>query len=295
MPRKSYTIFILPHAQSRFRQIHFSKNFLIAIASIVGVAVLSAAAAPHLLLKLRAQSEALARLREENRKLAEEKRHFEASLAELGGVIGAIEDRARKIAKAVGVERLGPANPSGGAGHDRPNGQNSLQGMLDEEMQALRTRSRTLDASFDRLGEVVEARERILASTPSGLPVDGFFSEGFGWRSDPITGEREFHQGMDIVAPTGTVVRAAADGVITSAGRASGYGKVVDISHGYGYATRYGHLSRIAVKTGQRVRRGDTIGHVGSTGRSTGPHLHYEVFKAGRRVNPYRFVASRPH
>lgn len=293
MRKKLYTIFILPHAQSRFRQIHFSKNFLIVVGAVVGFGLLAGATAPHLLLKLRAQSEALARMKDENRQLAEEKRHFEASLAELGGLIGTIENRARQLAKSVGMERLGPADPTGGASAGRRAPTDSLQRMLDEEMNALRTRSRTLGESFDRLDEVLRARERILASTPSGLPVDGFFSEAYGWRDDPITGNREFHQGVDIVAPHGTTVRAAADGVVTTAGRMAGYGKMLQVSHGYGYATRYGHLSEILVKPGQRILRGDAIGRVGSTGRSTGPHLHYEIFKSGRRVNPYRYVASR--
>ena len=292
MKRKFYTIFILPHSTTRFRQVHFSKNFLIAVACVLGVGLLAGTLTPHLLLQMRAQAETVAKLKEENQKLAAEARHFEASLAELGGVVGTIEDRARKLAKSVGIDRAALAEPSGGTTQRTHGGSDSLQAMLDEEMEALRTRSRTLDASFDRLDEVLRAREQILASTPAGLPVGGFFSEGFGWRNDPITGQREFHQGMDIVAPQGAIVKAAADGLITRAGRMSGYGKMLDLSHGYGYATRYGHLSEILVRSGQRVHRGDPIGRVGSTGHSTGPHLHYEIFKSGRRVNPYRYLAS---
>jgi murein DD-endopeptidase MepM/ murein hydrolase activator NlpD len=291
MKRKFYTIFILPHATSRFRQIHFSRNFVIAVASVVAVGLLAGTFTPHLLMQVRAQSEMVAKLRTENQKLTAENRHFEASLAELGGVVGTIEDRARKLAKSVGMERA-IADPSGGTTQRTHGARDGFQAMLDEEMDALRSRSRSLDASFDRLDEVLRAREQILASTPTGLPVGGFFSEGFGWRNDPITGEREFHQGMDIVAPQGAIVRAPADGLIARAGRMSGYGKMIDLSHGYGYTTRYGHLSEILVRSGQRVLRGDPIGRVGSTGHSTGPHLHYEIFKSGLRVNPYRYLAS---
>jgi murein DD-endopeptidase MepM/ murein hydrolase activator NlpD len=292
MKRKFYTIFILPHSTSRFRQIHFSRNFVIALACVIAVGLVAGTFTPHLLLQGRAQADALAKLREENQKLTKENRHFEASIAELSGVVGTIEDRARKLAKSVGIDRGAIADPAGGTTQRSRPGRDSLQAMLDEEMEALRSRSRTLDASFDRLDEVLRAREQILASTPAGLPVGGFFSEGFGWRNDPISGVREFHQGMDIVAPQGAIVRAPADGLITRATRMSGYGKMVDLSHGYGYATRYGHLSEILVRSGQRVLRGDPIGRVGSTGHSTGPHLHYEIFKSGRRVNPYRYLAS---
>ena len=294
MPRKFYTIFILPHAKARFRRIHFSRNFVISVACVVGLVAAAGVMAPHLLLTVQAQSQALLRLQEENRRLLDEKRHFEASLSELGDVVGTIEDRARHLAKAVGLERVPAADPAGGLGRRNPALPDTLQQMLNEEMEALRLRSRNLDTSLDRLDVVLQAREQVLASTPIGLPVEGFFSEGYGWRNDPISGEREFHQGMDIVAPIGAFVRAPADGVITNAARAAGYGKMLQISHGYGYATRYGHLSEILVRSGQRVRRGDVLGRVGSTGRSTGPHLHYEVFKAGRPVNPARYLGERP-
>jgi len=243
-------------------------------------------AAPHLLFKIQAQAETLSRLAEENRRLREEKRQFEASLSEMGNLVAVVEERAKRIASAVGLKRTPAAEPSGGSGARKVSTGDSLQDMLNEEMEALRIRSRRLDASFDEMDEILRARERVLASTPAGFPVGGFCSEGYGWRNDPITGLREFHQGMDIVAP--------ADGVVASAARQAGYGKMVQISHGYGYTTRYGHLSEILVRSGQRVRRGDILGRVGSTGRSTGPHLHYEVFKAGRAVNPSRYLGPRP-
>jgi murein DD-endopeptidase MepM/ murein hydrolase activator NlpD len=149
-----------------------------------------------------------------------------------------------------------------------------------------------LDASFDRLEQAWGDRLKVLASTPSLAPVSGFFSDGYGWRRDPIDGSREFHKGVDIVAPTGTPVRAAADGLVTAAGRMSGYGSMVHLAHGYGMGTRYGHLSRIVVTPGQRVKRGDIVGYVGSTGRSTGPHLHYEVFRAGGQVDPRKYLGE---
>jgi murein DD-endopeptidase MepM/ murein hydrolase activator NlpD len=149
-----------------------------------------------------------------------------------------------------------------------------------------------LDASFDRLEQAWGERLKVLASTPSLAPVSGFFSDGFGWRRDPIDGSREFHKGIDIVAPTGTPVRASADGLVTAAGRMSGYGAMIHVAHGYGLATRYGHLSRVLVSPGQRVKRGDVIGLVGSTGRSTGPHLHYEVFRTGAQVDPRKYLGE---
>ena len=132
----------------------------------------------------------------------------------------------------------------------------------------------------------------MLASTPSVMPVEGWLSEGFGWRKDPFTDQRQFHRGIDIVSDTGTTVVAPADGIVSRAVRVPDYGKMIDLSHGFGFVTRYGHLSEILVRPGQRVRRGDPIGRVGSTGRSTGPHLHYEVFRDGRRVNPWKYLGQ---
>jgi len=161
-----------------------------------------------------------------------------------------------------------------------------------EESASLRKRMENLDTSFDRLEQAWGERLKVLASTPSLAPVSGFFSDGFGWRRDPIDGSREFHKGVDIVAPNGTPVRASADGLVTAAGRMSGYGAMIHLAHGYGMGTRYGHLSRLMVTPGQRVKRGDVIGLVGSTGRSTGPHLHYEVFRTGVQVDPRKYLGE---
>jgi murein DD-endopeptidase MepM/ murein hydrolase activator NlpD len=289
MSRKFYTIFILPHAQARFRKLHLSRNFILTVAGILGLVVVASAVTPHLVLKLRSQASYLQQLEEENTKLRTEKVRFEASLSQIGEQLDAFESLAGKLAQAVGVKDTPTSRPAGGQGLANP-GQPAFQGMLDEELGALTARAEILDESLTKLDEAWQARVRLLATTPSMMPVEGFFSDGFGWRNDPFTGEREFHKGIDIVAVTGTEVRATADAVVTAAGRMAGYGKMVHLSHGYGMGTRYGHLSEILVRPGQRVKRGDVIGRVGSTGRSSGPHLHYEVFKGARQVAPLRYL-----
>ncbi len=121
-------------------------------------------------------------------------------------------------------------------------------------------------------------------------PLRGRITSRFGWRKDPFTGKRAFHYGVDISAPVGTPVRAAASGMVIYAGWYGGYGNVVIIKHSLGYTTVYGHLSAIVVNPGQVVKKGQIIGAVGNTGRSTGPHLHFEIRKNGRAINPLRFV-----
>ncbi|HUO28860.1 MAG TPA: M23 family metallopeptidase [Bryobacteraceae bacterium] len=126
---------------------------------------------------------------------------------------------------------------------------------------------------------------------PSIWPVEGRLMGGFGERTDPFSGEGAMHTGVDISAPTGTPVRAAGDGLVKFVGWSSGYGQLIIIDHGGGYETYYAHLSRFGVVEGQEVRRGDQIGNVGSTGRVTAPHLHYEVRIGGAPVNPHPYLA----
>jgi murein DD-endopeptidase MepM/ murein hydrolase activator NlpD len=135
---------------------------------------------------------------------------------------------------------------------------------------------------------------RTLGSVPVRKPVDGDVdpASAFGVRTDPFTGSPAMHTGLDLHGESGDPVRATADGTVTAAGWSGGYGKVVDVDHGNGISTRYGHLSAIDVHVGQTVRIGQILGRVGSTGRSTGPHLHYEVRVDGEPVDPERYLRA---
>lgn len=288
MSRKFYTIFILPHAHARFRKIHVSRNFVLSLGGLAVAVGLTAAWTPHLLFRSHALADHAAAIEIENKKLRDDTSRYESELAQMGEHLAAVEATAGKLAKAVGLNDLPSERPSGGATVPY----SSRAGLFGEESSALHKRMENLDSSFDRLEQAWNERLKVLASTPSLAPVSGFFSDGFGWRRDPIDGSREFHKGVDIVAPMGTPVRASADGLVTAAGRMAGYGSMVHLAHGFGMGTRYGHLSRVMVAPGQRVKRGDVIGLVGSTGRSTGPHLHYEVFRTGIQVDPRKYLGE---
>lgn len=288
MSRKFYTIFILPHAHARFRKLHVSRNFVIAMGALALAIGGAAAWAPHYFFHSRALADRAAAVELENQKLREDKTRYEAVVTHLGEELAAVESVAGKLASAVGIKDIPSEYPSGGAG--RAFG--ARADIFGEESAALRKRIENLDTSFDRLEQAWGERLKVLASTPSLAPVSGFFSDGFGWRRDPIDGAREFHKGVDIVASSGTPVRASADGLVTAAGRMAGYGAMIQVVHGFGMSTRYGHLSRVMVAPGQRVKRGEVIGLVGSTGRSTGPHLHYEVFRAGVQVDPRKYLGE---
>jgi murein DD-endopeptidase MepM/ murein hydrolase activator NlpD len=152
-----------------------------------------------------------------------------------------------------------------------------------------------LGAIEGRLASVrskVEGQQALARATPSIWPLAGWLSSGFGDRKDPFDGGADFHPGLDIAADKGTPVRATADGTVESAAYNGAYGNAVVVNHGFGISTRFGHLSGFAVRPGQAVRRGEVVGYVGSTGRATSAHLHYEILLNGQQINPLRLLAK---
>jgi murein DD-endopeptidase MepM/ murein hydrolase activator NlpD len=161
-------------------------------------------------------------------------------------------------------------------------------------IDTLYARARVQQTSYKELLGLIKNKEQLLAATPAIQPVSNQdlnrIASGFGYRIDPIYKTVKMHAGMDFTAPQGTPIYATADGTVKIAGYSDGgYGNHVVINHGYGYETLYGHMVRIKARTGQRIKRGEVIGYVGSTGKSTGPHLHYEVHKNGRKIDPVYF------
>ena len=166
------------------------------------------------------------------------------------------------------------------------------KGLLVDHVNSLLRQSDQRLGSLRQLKEYYLERETLLASIPSIWPSDGYFMSGFGNRRDPFTGMRKMHQGIDIAGPEGTPVIAPAAATVIYVGDAGGYGNMIALDHGNGLVSRYGHLSRILIKMGSRVKRGDHIGSMGNTGRSTGPHLHYEVRKHGVAMDPTQYVLN---
>lgn len=169
-----------------------------------------------------------------------------------------------------------------------------LNRSIASQIKNLRSRLTAQNASLSSIEGMVKNKEALLAATPAIQPINNKdlnrLASGFGYRIDPIYKTTKFHAGLDFAAPQGTPVYATADGTVKLSGNTGdGYGNHIIINHGYGYETLYGHLFRIKARAGQRVKRGEVIGWVGSTGKSTGPHLHYEVHKNGRPLDPIYF------
>ncbi len=174
-------------------------------------------------------------------------------------------------------------------------GSQTLPTLLDDMDLRTRQLERRVLREEESLQEVrgyLDDRTSLQRANPSLWPVRGWLTSGFGWRRNPVLGSRQLHTGLDVAAPRGTPVIAPADGHVVFAGYHSAFGNMVVIDHGYGITTKYAHTSHILVQVGDRILRGDMIARVGNTGRSTGPHLHYEVHKDGVPRNPMRYLRN---
>lgn len=183
---------------------------------------------------------------------------------------------------------------------DKPVGVGGVGPTRDMPVHSLRDGLGQLEMQFEASGEQLSVLESLLFNRqldqdamPSRAPIQhSYITSGFGGRADPFTGGAAFHKGIDFHAVTGDPVLSVADGVVSYAGRRSGYGNVVEVDHGNGYVTRYAHNSRLLVQIGDLVRRGQQVARAGSTGRSTGAHVHFEVWDNGRVVNPRKFLGQ---
>jgi murein DD-endopeptidase MepM/ murein hydrolase activator NlpD len=285
--KRHSTIIIVPHAQGKVYKLRLSPRLLkLLAASGIALVVLSLAslAASGSFLRERAMYRALERdngqLRKSNQRLAE-------TVAQVKARLDQFEQRTKTLAIAAGVSDLLSASGEdtrGGAGSGGPLDQ------LAAEPEALVKRQESLDRQLAKVEQRLHDQAVMLAHTPTIAPVIGVITDGYGPRIDPITHRPAFHEGLDMSVAIGTPVRAPADGIVVFADRETGYGRVIKVDHGYGYSTTYAHLDRLLVKEGARVTRGQLLGKVGLSGRTTGPHLHYEVWKDGERQNPLHFI-----
>jgi murein DD-endopeptidase MepM/ murein hydrolase activator NlpD len=173
---------------------------------------------------------------------------------------------------------------------EAPKNEADLKKNIDRLMAEIDFQTEYLDALEAKILQKSVLKDML----PNSSPVNAAYnSSSYGWREDPFNGHRAFHEGLDFTANTGTPIFAAADGVVSVAGPNGGYGKMVQIDHGSGLETRYAHASKVLVKVGQRVTKGEVIAHVGSTGRSTGPHLHYEIRLNGNALDPRKYLSKQ--
>jgi murein DD-endopeptidase MepM/ murein hydrolase activator NlpD len=245
----------------------------------------------------------LERLRMEARQQQQQLVTFAKSIDDLQGEMTRLRQFDMKLRVMADLDGVVYPEQIMGVGGENPEPFNPLEAELSFQdptiinsmtkgLDRLRTEFSIQERSFQELVEYLEDQKSLLASTPSIWPVKGWLTSGFGYRTSPFTGRREMHKGLDVATRTGTPIIAPADGIVVFSGREGGFGKMLSIDHGYGIVSKYGHCSTIEAKLGQKVKRGDIVARVGNTGRSTGPHLHYEVAVNGVSVNPIRYILN---
>jgi murein DD-endopeptidase MepM/ murein hydrolase activator NlpD len=284
MARSHHTVIFVPHARARLRKWRVTNLQIGLAAALLLLLTAASAAVTWAYFHSHVSPTELARLEAENRALRQVNGAFEQDLQEIQQQLADYEDRTRQLAIVAGLDGVDNGSEAG-IGGSAPLDEPGAGGF-----GALTRRADAIAGELDRVDAKLEQRLRWISATPAIAPVQGILTSGFGYRSDPLTHGRGDHQGVDIAAAAGQPVRASADGIVLRAGALGGLGNAVYLAHGFGLSSRYGHLARVDVRPGQRVQRGDVLGLVGSTGRSTGSHLHYEVRIDGDPVNPLAYI-----
>lgn len=288
MSHKRYsTIVIIPHSGGRVRKLHLSPVLLKTLAALGIFAFLLSLLAVLGSGNFIRQRALYSKLQKENKELKRNNERLQQAIVEVRSRLEQFEQRTKQLALAAGISEafVAPVSASKSAV-----GSGGPLDRLTGDPEQLLSREQALERQLGAVEKRLAEQEIFLSHTPTIAPVIGVITDGYGPRIDPVSRQAAFHEGLDIAAAFGTPVKAPANGLVVFAGREAGYGKMIKINHGYGFVTIYGHLDRIMVKEGQRVKRGDVIGRVGLTGRTTGPHLHYEVWKDGERQNPLHYI-----
>jgi murein DD-endopeptidase MepM/ murein hydrolase activator NlpD len=289
MANQFYTLIVVPHAKARFRKFQVSVKLIKWTASIGAVLAVALTIGVFNYAKVSAEVWKQRRETADNTVLRAENQEYKQHIGQLKNRVEYLQNMVTKLGVMAGLEQSLPQGPVGGVG-GVPGSESLAPSMEVGSLQSMEKNLADLTNRSAKLEEFYRTQTVRLSSTPSIWPVRGYLSSGFGNRVDPFTGARDFHPGIDISTPEGVKVVAPADGVVVSCGLKGAYGNAIIVDHGFGIITRYGHLAAFNVQPGQRVKRGDPLGFVGSTGRSTSPHLHYEVWVNDQNQNPIHFI-----
>jgi murein DD-endopeptidase MepM/ murein hydrolase activator NlpD len=293
LDQRLYTFVISSGADRRIHRFSFRYPALISTAVFVAVVILAGSIGVYQYSRMLLRVADYNFILGQNNAFRAENQNYRIHTAQLGEKIDSLETTSRKLAILSGMERSAAVGGTGGVSADtmsKPLSPGS------ESLAAIDRYSRNVSDLEERLRllkDAVYESAQVAAARPAFLPVNGYVTGGMGRREDPFTGSSvERHTGIDISAPYGTRVVAPADGTVIFAGTRAGYGNIVVIDHKFGVSTRYGHLWKFSVEAGQHVSRHDTIGYVGTTGRTTGPHLHFELRVHDRSIDPLRYIAQ---
>ncbi len=304
-----FSFIVLGGSGTTVKQIHWSRNKLYAMGALAGLILVIGCYGMLDYFAMRSQLAAKNHIEKSFAQQSEEVLHQREQIQKFATEINALKDKLIQLNKFEEQIRII-------ANIDQPNGHDGLFGVggsapddLNPNIELTERHQRLIKDMHRQIGQLdsasnrqrtdfesllgrLEAQKNLLAHTPAIRPTSGWMTSRFGYRQSPFTGKREFHRGLDIANRVGTPIIATADGVVTYSDKKGMLGKVVIVDHGHGLVTRYGHTDALKVKVGSTVKRGQVIAHMGNSGRSTGPHLHYEVRLNGVPVNPTKYILN---
>ena len=299
MAKRFYTVLILPDATSPARKFHITKPVIAVLSTVVGVSIFAFVFFLYQYVNLNVRMLELKQFRQD----AGDRNTLAQKVGQLESELTRLRDLDQRLRLVAGLEKAESQPHSLAQGGAESLSRNAFQDairqrtgrLVDSVNRDLETLGQEIiyrERSFRELKKFLDEKRSVLASTPTIWPVKGLVTAGYGYRRSPFTGQREMHEGLDIAAPVGTPILAAADGIVSFVGPLAAFGNVVFLNHGHGFTTFYAHVSTSRVKEGQPVKRGDEIARVGMSGRTTGPHVHYEVQVNGTTVNPMKYVVD---
>jgi murein DD-endopeptidase MepM/ murein hydrolase activator NlpD len=253
-------------------------------------------------IQVRKKTFELNRLRQETQEQRSKIHFFSSKIEDLEKQLSKLKDFDNRIRIIANLEKgqettsfMGMGGPSPSDMREKLKAEKDEKGLVKQmraDVERLKSEAISQEESLSDLEKLLQTKKEVLVHTPSIWPVHGWVTSGFGFRNNPFTGLTQMHEGVDISNRVGTPVIAPADGIISDTGRDYSHGNVVVISHGFGMTSRYNHLNKIFVRAGQKVKRGDKIAEIGMSGKTTGPHLHYEVRVNGIPVNPVKYILN---
>lgn len=299
MSKRRWTIVVVPQGSSASKIVEVSHTALKLVGSLAVAATLLASLLGYATVRRSLNLARADRLEAENARLADELNLLHGKLSALSDTVSALEVRETQLRLLANVDPIDPQVHDVGIGGPsaadeavpEPSELLGRAALVQVDLNAMIRRANLLASSFREAGDSLLVHADRLAATPSIMPTAGWLTSAFSrMRAHPILHVSRAHEGLDVTAPMGTPIEAPAKGTVVQAGWEAGYGNTVTINHGYGIVTRFAHASRIVVRVGDKVERGERIALVGNTGLSTGPHLHYEVHVNGRPVDPRRYI-----
>jgi murein DD-endopeptidase MepM/ murein hydrolase activator NlpD len=298
--RRRWTVVFVPHGSEPSRIVEVSYGVIKTAVGALALGVAAVLLVGYATMARTADLSRTSRLQAENSKLQQAIGELHGRLSSLSDTLSRISQRDARIRVLANLDPIDPQVQEAGIGGPTLAPRPAMPGDgptvrraedIRVDLNALIRRANLMASSFEEAKDSLASHAQRLAATPSIMPTQGWLTSAFSsMREHPILHIARPHEGIDVTAPMGSPIEAPAAGVVTDAGWESGYGNTVTIDHGYGVVTKFAHASKLLVKTGQRVQRGQRIALVGNTGLATGPHLHYEVHVNGRPVDPLRYV-----